>query len=160
MSLAREKGANVDEVDLKTMSLPFYDGDIEKEGSPENVRKIRSIVKNADVLLFATPEYNHSVSGAMKNAIDWLSTGDDNVLDGKIAAIFGASTGLYGTMRAQLHLRQILTALNVVLIPQPQVFIRTAGDAFDENGSLKDQKIFSQLKSLIYKTMDLAIKNK
>jgi chromate reductase len=158
MSIAREVGAAVNEIDLKTMHLPVYDGDIEKEGFPENVEQIRSIVRNADVILFATPEYNHSVTGAMKNAIDWLSTGGENVLDGKIAAIFGASTGLYGTLRAQLHLRQILTALNVVLLPQPQVFIRTAREAFDEKGSLKDQKTFNQLKSLVQKTIELAMK--
>jgi chromate reductase len=161
-SIACEAGADVREIDLKTLNLPLYDGDIEKEGFPENVEKIRSLVREADVILFATPEYNHSVSGAMKNAIDWLSTGGENVLDGKFAAIFGASTGLYGTLRAQLHLRQILTALNVVMLPHPQVFIRTAREAFDENGSLKDQKVFTQLKSLIQRTMDLAvvIKNK
>ncbi len=159
-SIARDAGADASEIDLKTLNLPLYDGDIEKEGFPESVGKIRSLVGEADVILFATPEYNHSVSGAMKNAIDWLSTGGKNVLDGKVAAIFGASTGLYGTLRAQIHLRQILTALNVVLLPQPQVFIRTAAEAFDENGSLKDQKIFTQLKSLIQKTMDFAIVNK
>jgi chromate reductase, NAD(P)H dehydrogenase (quinone) len=160
MSIVREAGAVINEIDLKTLNLPVYDGDIEKVGFPENVEKIRSMVRNADMILFATPEYNHSISGGLKNAIDWLSTGGENVLDGKVAAIFGVSSGLFGTLRAQLHLRQILGALNVALLPQPQVFIRTARDAFDENGSLKDQKIFNQLKLLIHNTMELKTKNK
>jgi len=160
MDIARIKGADVEEFNLKVLNLPIYDEDIENEGFPENVERIRSAVRNADLLLLATPEYNHSVSGAIKNAIDWLSTGDDNVLDGKVAAIFGASTGLHGTLRAQLHLRQILAALNVILLPQPQVFIRSAREAFDEKGFLKDQKILGRLTSLIHQTMDFAVKNK
>jgi len=154
-SIAIELGSNVSEIDLKTLPLPLYDADIEASGFPENVVKIRSLVKEADLILIATPEYNHSISGVLKNAIDWLSTGGDNVLDGKTAVIFGASTGFYGTLRAQIHLRQILTALNVFMIPQPQVFIRNAREAFDEKGSLKDLKVYNQLKELIQKTMTL-----
>jgi chromate reductase len=161
MSIARVAGADVSEIDLKTMNLPIYDGDIEKDGFPQSVEKIRSMVKEANLVLFATAEYNHSISGALKNAIDWLSTGGENVLDGKFAVIFGASTGLYGTLRAQIHLRQILGALNMILLPQPQVFIRTAREAFDENGLLKDDKTFNQLKLLINRTIEEAIrKNK
>lgn len=154
-SIVTELEGNVSEFDLKKFMLPLYDADIESEGFPENVVKIRSVFKASDLILIATPEYNHSISGVLKNAIDWLSTGGDNVLNGKTAVIFGASTGFYGTLRAQLHLRQILAALNVTVVPQPQVFIRNARDAFNDNGSLKDVTVYNQLKELIQKTMML-----
>jgi chromate reductase, NAD(P)H dehydrogenase (quinone) len=155
MNIASKAGMSVREIDLKELDLPIYDGDLEAQGFPESVRRIRTLVESADVVLIATPEYNHSISGALKNAIDWLST-TQNVLDGKTAAIFGVSTGLFGTMRAQFHLRQILTALNVYLIPQPQVFIRSGKDAFTENGLLQDEKIDSQLNELLVKTFELS----
>ena len=154
-SIAREAGCHVKEIDLNDTALPIYDADIENQGFPENVKIIRSLVKEADVIIISSPEYNHSISGALKNAIDWLSTGGENVLDGKHAVIFGASTGVYGTLRAQLHLRQILTALNVVMLPQPQVFIRNAGEAFGNDGSLKDPKVVGQLRLLIIKTIEI-----
>lgn len=157
---ASEAGASVEEVDLKKLNLPLYDGDIEAIGLPESVQKLKSVVESADVLLIASPEYNHSISGALKNAIDWLSRGK-NSLDGKTAAIFGASTGLFGTMRGQVHLRQILAALNVTMVSQPQVFIRLANEAFNSEGALQDVKLHNQLKELINKTINLstALKN-
>ena len=152
---ASDAGASVEEVDLKILNLPLYDGDIETIGLPDCVQKLKSLVESADVLLIASPEYNHSISGALKNAIDWLSRGK-NSLDGKVAAIFGASTGLYGTLRGQAHLRQILVALNVTLASQPQVFIRLAKEAFNIDGTLLDAKLHNQLKILIHKTMNLS----
>jgi len=153
--IAKDAGMDVEEIDLKELNLPMYDADIEAKGFPDSVRRMRSLAKSADVLLIATPEYNHSISGALKNAIDWLST-SKNILNGKTAAIFGVSTGLYGTLRAQFHLRQILTALNVFIVPQPQVYIRSGKDAFTENGLLKDEKAQAQLNELLMKTFDLA----
>ena len=91
----------------------------------------------------------------LKNAVDWLST-KKNILDGKTAVIFGASTGPFGTLRSQTHLRQILTALNVFVLPQPQVYIRFANEAFDGDGNLVDIKIQNQLKELVVKSLSLA----
>ena len=157
---ASEAGTSVEEVSLKELNLPLYDGDIEARGFPESVQTFKSVVESSDVLLIASPEYNHSISGALKNAIDWLSRGK-NSLDGKTAAIFGASPGLFGTMRGQAHLRQILAALNVTTASQPQVFIRLANEAFNSDGSLQDVKLHNQLKQLINKTINLstALKN-
>jgi chromate reductase, NAD(P)H dehydrogenase (quinone) len=157
---ASEAGASVEEVSLKELNVPLYDGDIEARGFPESVQKLKSVVESSDVLLIASPEYNHSISGALKNAIDWLSRGK-NSLDGKTAAIFGASTGLFGTMRGQVHLRQILAALNVTMVSQPQVFIRLANEAFNSDGALQEVKLHNQLKELINKTINLstALKN-
>ena len=113
------------ELDLKTLGLPLFDEDLRANGFPESVKKLKNAIASADVLLIATPEYNHSIPGVLKNAIDWASD-KTNPFEGKVAAIFGASNGLVGTLRAQLHLRQVLASLNVELVPQPQVFIRSA----------------------------------
>jgi chromate reductase, NAD(P)H dehydrogenase (quinone) len=153
--LMAEAGLRVDYIDLKQLDLPLYDADIEAQGFPDSVKSLRAAVESADIVLIATPEYNHSVPGVLKNAIDWLSTGE-NMLDGKVAAIFGASTGLFGTMRAQIHLRQTLAALNVMLAPQPQVFIRTAKDMFNDDETLRDAKVHDQLKLLLEGTLQLA----
>lgn len=151
---AAELDVTVDEIDLKELNLPLYDTDLESPRFPPSVQMLREKFEETDILLIASPEYNHSISGALKNAIDWLSIGK-NILDGKIAAIFGASTGMFGTVRGQIHLRQILSALNVSMLPQPQVYIRHAADIFNNDGTMKDSKIQNQLRDLIYKTIKL-----
>jgi chromate reductase len=153
--IASELNANVIELDLKTLNLPMLDEDLRANGFPESVKKLKDAIASTDVLLIATPEYNHSIPGVLKNAIDWASD-KTNPFDGKVAAIFGASNGLFGTLRAQLHLRQVLAALNVELVPQPQVFIRSAQSAFMPDDSLIDQKIKQQLRQLIEATLTLA----
>ena len=157
--LASEQGAPVEEVDLKQLALPIYDGDIEAQGLPAPVRQLKATVEKADVLLIATPEYNYSVSGALKNAIDWLSRGE-NSLDGKVAAIFGASTSILGTVRSQTHLRVILERLNVIVVPQPQVFVRSADQAFAPDRSLRDDMTTQLLRDLIRNALKLAGKLK
>lgn len=152
---AEELGAIVEEIELKELQLPVYDEDLAAQGFPEPVQRMKAKVETADVILIASPEYNYSIPGGLKNAIDWLSRGK-NSFGGKTAAIFGASNGSFGTVRMQPHLRAILTALNVMTVPQPQVFIRSAGEAFNADGSLKDQKLHDQLKLLIQKTFALA----
>ena len=147
--------ASVEEADLKKLALPVYDGDIEAEGIPESVTRLKTMVEAADMLLIASPEYNRSVPGPLKNAIDWLSRGR-NSLDGKVAAIFGASPGPFGTVNGQNHLRQVLAALNVLVIPQPQVTIIRALDAFAPDGSFKDPKTATLLKTLVERAMSLA----
>lgn len=157
--IAADLGAEVSEIDLKGFVLPVYDGDIEIKGMPETVLKLKRIIEETDVILIASPEYNYSIPGGLKNAIDWLSRGK-NSLDGKIAAIFGASNGPFGTVRGQRHLRETLSALNVFILPQPQVFVRLAGEAFNPDGSLKDEVINNRLKELIQKTFELVGKLK
>jgi chromate reductase len=149
---AAEAGAEVTEVDLKELALPIYDGDIEAQGLPESVLRLKAAIEAAHVLLIAAPEYNHSISGALKNAIDWLSR-QKNSLDGKVAAIFGASTGVFGTARGQYHLRQTLASLNVLVIPQPQVYISSAADAFHPDGSFKNPKTAELLQRLVERAL-------
>ena len=152
--LASEFDTRVEEVDLKALGLPLFDEDLRIHDFPEPVRKLKQAIASTDMLLIATPEYNNSIPGVLKNAIDWASD-KTNPFEGKVAAIFGASNGLFGTVRAQLHLRQVLTALNVELVPQPQVFIRTAHEAFLPDGSLVDQKTKQHLRRLIEATLQL-----
>jgi chromate reductase len=128
--------------------LPLYNDDIRQEGYPPDVQDLRERVGAADALIFATPEYNHSVPGVLKNAIDWLSRPPSPPLDGKPAAIIGASTGPFGTARAQPHLRQILTACNAHVLNRPGVLVMTAGRKFNAEGYLQDetgQKFLRQL---------------
>jgi len=153
--LAAEAGGEVAEADLKELALPIYDGDIEAQGMPDPVLRLKAAVEAADVLLIASPEYNHSISGALKNAIDWLSRGK-NSLDGKVAAVFGASTGVFGTARGQYHLRQTLAALNVMVITAPQIYIGSAADAFQPDGSFKNPKTAELLLRLVTRALKVA----
>ena len=146
---------NVVELDLKTLDLPFFNEDLRINGFPESVKKLKDAIASTDVLVIATPEYNHSIPGVLKNAIDWASD-KTNPFTGKVAAIFGASNGLVGTLRSQLHLRQVLASLNVELLPQPQVYIRSAREAFLPDGSLVDKKVEQQLHQLMTATLTLA----
>jgi chromate reductase len=149
-------GVKVTEVDLKALGLPVYDGDIEAEWMPESVTALAEMVKACDVLLIASPEYNYSVSGALKNAIDWVSRVKPNPFSGKFAAIFGASTGPFGTVRGQNQLRQILSCVNVSVTAQPQVMVALADTAFEADGKLKNPLYEKNLKELLAKTFESA----
>jgi chromate reductase len=119
--------------------LPLYNDDIREAGYPPPVQRLREQVKAADALLFVTPEYNYSVPGVLKNAIDWCSRPPDQPLDGKPAAIMGASTGKLGTARAQYHLRQICVFVNVLPVNRPEVMLSGAAKLFDADGRLDDE---------------------
>ncbi len=154
--IAVDLDAEVSEADLKEFNLPIYDGDIEAKSFPKPVQKLKVIVELSDVILIASPEYNYSIPGGLKNAIDWLSRGG-NSFDKKVVAIFGASPGRFGTAHGQCHLRQVFTALNAFVLPQPEVFIGQCAEVFDANGSLKDEKTRELLRELIQKTFEFAI---
>ena len=152
---ASQAGVIVEEMDLKELDIPVFDQDIMDQGMPESVQRLKLAVKEAEVIIIASPEYNYSVPGGLKNAIDWLSRGE-NSLEGKVAAIFGVSNGINGTIRMQPQLKIILNSLNVSLVPQPQVMIRNGREAFTPEGGLVDSKLEAQLKMLIEKTLHLA----
>jgi len=117
--------------------LPMFNEEIEKP-FPEAVAEFRARLAQADALLIATPEYNSSITGALKNAIDWASRSPQSPLNSKPVAILGASTGNFGTLRAQLHLRQILTHVGALPLGKPEVLVARAGQAFDTEGKLVD----------------------
>jgi chromate reductase len=92
--------------------IPPYDADAELEGTPEAVRELREAIRGADAVLAATPEYNHSIPGQLKNALDWASRpAGQSALNGKPAAVIGASTGMFGAVWAQAELRKVLGAM-------------------------------------------------
>ena len=132
--------ADLDRLDLKEVTMPLYDGDIEsREGLPEGALRFKGRIAAADALLIATPEYNNSVPGTLKNAIDWASRPPDNPFKGKVALLMGASPGQFGAVRGVLAVRQVLNALNTIVLPQT-IQIAHADQAFDEAGRLKDPK--------------------
>lgn len=134
--------------ELPIGDLPFYSEDRDGPTVPETVRRFREGIAIADALVFFTPEYNYSIPGVLKNAIDWASrpTGDA-VIWGKPAAVMGASVGRSGTMRAQLHLRQIFVTINVQGLNKPEIFIPYAGEKFDDEGHLIDEDYREQIRA-------------
>jgi chromate reductase len=118
--------------------IPLFNQDLEQGELPEGVRIFKERIRAADALLIASPEYNYSVTGVLKNAIDWGSRPHgQSVFDGKPVAIMGAG-GRFGTVRSQLHLRQILAHLNMYTVNRPEIFINEAWKKFDAEGNLTD----------------------
>lgn len=145
MAAAQEAGAETTYIDLKDYPMPIYDGDIEAEsGIPENAQKLKKIMKEHHGLLIASPEYNSSVSAALKNFIDWTSRpekGEKNieVFIGKVAGIMACSPGALGGLRGLVTLRSILGNIACVVVPE-QHAISKVTEAFTEDGNLKDDK--------------------
>lgn len=122
--------------ELPIGNLPLFNEDLE-DNPPAPVLALRQGIREADALLFITPEYNYSIPGVLKNALDWASRPSDNhVLTGKPAAVMGASGGRSATMRAQLHLRQIFTTLDVRALNKPEIYIAYAENHFDDDVNL------------------------
>jgi chromate reductase len=119
--------------------IPLYNEDVKAKGFPPVVADLRARIKSADGLLLATPEYNYSTSGVLKNAIDWASRPPEQPFDAKPIALMGASPGVLGTARAQHHLRQMFVFLNAHILNRPEVFIGAAQTKFDAAGKLTDQ---------------------
>jgi chromate reductase, NAD(P)H dehydrogenase (quinone) len=153
MAGAKDAGADVTYLDLKEIPLPVFDEDLEKaEGIPENAKKLKQLMKSHQGFLLSCPEYNSSITGALKNAIDWASTPapDEKPLecfDGKVAGLMAASPGGLGGLRGLVTVRSILGNISVHVIPQ-QVAIPNAGQAFAEDGSLKDQKKQQEVRNI------------
>jgi chromate reductase, NAD(P)H dehydrogenase (quinone) len=136
--------------------LPFYDGDLEEDGEPDSVLRIRQAVAEADAVLIATPEYNRGTCAVLKNAIDWLSRpARQSVLDGKPVAVMGASTGIGGTARAQAQLRDALAFPGAQTLPN-ELLVSKARDKFDEEGNLVDPETRAQVAELLDALTDWA----
>ena len=125
-------------VDDGLRSLPLFDEDLEAD-DPAPVRALRQRVADAGGLLIATPEYNQGVPGVLKNGVDWLSRPHGgSCLEGKPAAVLGATPGAWGTRIAQKELRHVLWATEALVLPHPPLYLRNAADAFDDQGRLVD----------------------
>lgn len=142
-------GLRVTEVPIR--QLPIFDEDLEAAGDPEAVVAFKERLLAADALLVVTPEYNESLPGALKNAIDWASRrhGGQQVLAGKPAAIAGASSSRIATARCQQHLRHVLAHLGVAVMPKPDVMLGNAAGLFDEAGRLTDDRSRRQVAKLM-----------
>lgn len=120
--------------------IPLYDDDVRvSQGFPAAADSFREKIRAADALLIVTPEYNYSVPGVLKNAIDWASRPPDQPFEGLPIAIMGASPGRLGSARAQYHLRQCFVFLNGLVLNKPEVMIGGAGQLFDDELRLTDQ---------------------
>ena len=129
--------------------FPPYNQDLDT-ALPPVVVGFKQKVKAADAILFVTPEYNYSISGVLKNAIDWASRPyGDNSWDGKPAAVMGASLGMLGTARAQYHLRQTFVFLDMHAVNRPEVMVPFAKDKFDASGNLTDEQTKVKVKELL-----------
>lgn len=129
--------------------IPPFSEDAEQQ-PPARIVDLKQKVRSADAILFVTPEYNYSIPGLLKNAIDWASRPyGDNVWDGKPVAMMGASIGMIGTARAQYHLRQSCVFLNMFPLNQPEVMIANASQKFDQDGNLTDQKTRDKIGELL-----------
>jgi chromate reductase len=120
-------------------SFPLYNEDVRAQGFPQAVETLRRQIAAADALLFVTPEYNYSMSGVLKNAIDWASRPPDQPFAGKPVAIMGAGAGMAGTARAQYDLRRCCVFLDMHPLNKPEVLIGQAQTKFDAEGRFNDE---------------------
>ncbi|MDE1845298.1 MAG: NAD(P)H-dependent oxidoreductase [Thaumarchaeota archaeon] len=150
---AMEGGADVTMIDLRDFAMPLYDGDLEQQqGLPSNARKLKDLMLSHHGFLISAPEYNSSISGVLKNTIDWASRQSDGeaplaCFNGKVAGIMSASPGGLGGLRGLVHVRAILENINVLVIPD-QLAISKAHEAFNADGTLKDKKQEDQVKNI------------
>ncbi len=129
--------------------IPLFNQDYENDPPPV-VHNLKEKIRQSDALFIATPEYNYSISGVLKNTIDWVSRPFNTCpMTGKPTAIMGVG-GRFGTVRAQLHLRQILLYLDVPVITKPEIMIINAWEKFDNEGHLLDEQARQQIELLVY----------
>ncbi|NJP12280.1 MAG: NAD(P)H-dependent oxidoreductase [Leptolyngbyaceae cyanobacterium RU_5_1] len=162
---ATAAGAEVTYLDFRDLPLPLFDEDLEAaEGLPENVLKLKALMKSHPGFLIACPEYNSSITPLLKNAIDWASRpapGDPPAglvcFRDKVAVLMSASPGGLGGLRGLIHVRSILSNIGVLVLPD-QKAISSAYQAFDQNGNLKDEKQRTDIHNLGSKLATILIK--
>jgi|APTNR8051073442_1049403.scaffolds.fasta_scaffold00013_110 chromate reductase len=149
---AREAGAEVTLIALRDFPMPVYDGDLEAtSGRPEHARRLKALFREHHGLIIASPEYNSSITAALKNAVDWVSRAeskdDPSVFAGKTAILCAASPGALGGLRGLVHLRAILGNMGVTVLPD-QVAVGQAYQAFTPEGGLADAKMDHRVRQL------------
>src|SRR5919206_1600612 len=146
------EGARIDVFEINDIRAFNQD---DEGNPPAKVTELKQRIRSADAILFVTPEYNYSVPGVLKNAIDWASRPyGDSAWNGKPAAIMGASVGTIGTARAQYHLRQMMVFLNMFPVNQPEVMIGNASERFDAQGNLTDDATKEFIRQLLQNLVD------
>jgi chromate reductase len=146
------EGAAIDVFEIDGIP-PFSEDD--EQDPPEKVLELKRRIRESDAVLFVTPEYNYSIPGVLKNAIDWASRPyGDSAWSGKPAAVMGASTGSIGTARAQYHLRQVMVFLDMFPLNQPEVMVGGANECFDTVGNLTDEETREYVRLLVQSLVD------
>lgn len=141
---------------ISIADVPMFNFDLHEKACPESVEKLYSAIKAADAIIIVTPEYNYSIPGVLKNAIDFLSKHPLQPFNKKAVGIISASPSLLGGVRAQYHLRQILVALNAKTMNVPEVVITQVDTKFDESGNLTDEKTIDFIKKFIDSLADFS----
>lgn len=148
---------------LEIADLPFYNGDLDLPQATERpaaVQKFRDALAEADAVVLVSPEYNYSIPGGLKNAIDWASRGKDSPLLRKPVALMGATPGGFGTVRMHLAFLPVFQFLDMKVVYKPDVLISNAPDKFDETGKVTDEKIIALLKEKLKNLVGLARESK
>lgn len=140
-------GAQIEIYDID--GFPGFNQDQDQD-PPAKVKEFKQKIRDADAILFCSPEYNYSIPGVLKNAIDWASRPyGDSAWEGKPAAIMGASVGPIATARMQYHLRQVMVFLNMFPLNRPEVMIGHATDKFDAAGNLTDENTKEHIRKML-----------
>ena len=160
---AKAAGAEVTHLDLRDLPLPLYDGDLEEQGGlPANARKLKDLMLAHHGFLISAPEYSSSITGVLKNAIDWASrpvAGEPplNCFTDKVVGLMSASPGALGGLRGLVHVRAILGNINCLVIPD-QMAIAKAHEAFNADGTLKDAKQQAAIEKIGAKVAQMTVK--
>ncbi len=151
-------------MDIVSISdIPLYNGDLDlpvAKQRPEVIKTFRQALANADGLLIASPEYNYSIPGGLKNAIDWASRGQDSPLLQKPVAVIGATPGLWGTVRMQLAFQNVFLFLDMKPVLKPEVLLAQADKKFDKEGRLVDEMALKLLKQKLEALKELILMHK
>jgi NAD(P)H-dependent FMN reductase len=155
--IARSMGASVTVIDLRDYPMPFYDADLEKQGMPEYARKFRDLMISHDAVIIASPNYNRSISGVLKNALDWASRGENGresleAFEGKTFAIMSTSSGKKGGCKGLAHLREILSAVHATVVPT-QVSVPYALRYFSEQDHVVNALLKQEITELLSPTL-------
>jgi chromate reductase len=161
---AERAGAEATFIDLADFPLPIFDEDLEKAGTPDAALRLKKVFIDYDALVICSPEYNSSITAALKNAIDWVSRpapgeGSLAAYQGKVALLLAASPGALGGLRGLVHLRSILGNIGVMVMPG-QYALAQAHNAFDEQGALKDRKVAAAISNLVQQLVTATTKLK
>ncbi|HEY9165065.1 MAG TPA: NAD(P)H-dependent oxidoreductase [Candidatus Kryptonia bacterium] len=149
---------HIDIVDIG--GLPLYNADLEIPSAPEQVVEFRQAIRGADAFLIVSPEYNYSIPGGLKNAIDWGSRGPDRPFAGKPVAVMGATTGMWGTVRMQLAFRPVFLYLDMIPLNKPEVLVADAPNKFDPEGKLLHEQTKEIVRQQLVALKKLALETK
>ena len=148
---------------ISIADIPLYNADVDLPAvneRPEPVKKLREAMAKADGILFVSPEYNYSIPGGLKNAIDWASRGEDSPMLKKPVAVMGATPGLWGTVRMQMAFHGVFQFLNMKAVLKPEVLVNQASKKFDESGKLTDETSIGIVRKKLEALKELCLNEK